>query len=411
MPFHSVPLWASIPFAAMLLSIAVLPLVNHDWWERHYPHVTIGLGFTTITAYVLMFDHPERLMHTGLDYFAFMALLGSLFVVSGGILIRIEGAVTPLTNTSLLLVGAIISNLLGTTGASMLLIRPYLHINRDRMKPYLAVFFIFIVSNVGGALTPIGDPPLFLGYLKGVPFFWIIGRLWHVWLLAVGLLLAAFLFFDYRNHKGVKKTHAHGSSRIVVTGWYNLVFLGLIILAVFKPTPLREFMMLGAAAASYFLTPKSVHRGHDFTFHPIVEVAVLFFGIFATMMPALDWLEANAHMVATGAPGAFYWATGTLSSFLDNAPTYLSFLYALMGLKKLDVAGLLLHAPLYIVAISLGSVFFGAMTYIGNGPNFMIKAIAHRAGVKMPTFFGYMLRYSIPILLPILFLVWLLFLL
>ena len=292
----------------------------------------------------------------------------------------------------------------------MLLIRPFLHINRDRMRPYLVVFFIFVVSNVGGALTPIGDPPLFLGYLKGVPFFWIIGRLWHVWLMAVGLLLAAFLWFDYRNHKGEKRTHAHGSSRVVVTGWYNLVFLGLVILAVFKPTPIREAMMIGAAAASYFLTPKSVHRGHDFTFHPIIEVAVLFFGIFATMMPALDWLEANAHRVAAGAPGAFYWATGALSSFLDNAPTYLSFLYALMGFKKLEVAGLLVHAPLYIVAISAGAVFFGAMTYIGNGPNFMVHAIARRAGVRMPTFFGYMVKYSIPILLPVLFLVWLIFL-
>lgn len=406
----SVPLWASVPFALMLLSIALMPFISRVWWERYYPLISIFLGLVTAVAYYLLFGGITRIAHTGLDYFSFISLLGSLFVVTGGILIRIEGTVTPLVNAALLLVGAVLSNVLGTTGASMLFIRPYLRLNRERIKPYLVVFFIFIVSNIGGALTPIGDPPLFLGYLKGVPFFWVLSRAWGAWLVALGLVTAVFLIFDYRNHKGEKKIHPRGSSRVIVMGWYNLIFLGFIILAVFEPTPLREGIMIGAAIASYFLTPRSIHRGHEFNFHPIREVVILFFGIFATMMPALDWLEGNAGTIGLTTPGSYYWMTGVLSSLLDNAPTYLSFLSAAMGHTGNDVSGMLTQAPAYIVAISLSAVFFGAMTYIGNGPNFMVKAVADHAGAHCPSFLGYTMRYSIPILIPVFFVIWLVFL-
>jgi Na+/H+ antiporter NhaD/arsenite permease-like protein len=405
-----VPLWASIPFLLFLLAIAIVPFVNRAWWERYHPHVSVAVGVLSAAGYLMLFRSYDRALTTAHDYSSFIVLLGSLFVITGGILIRIEGAVTPMVNAGLLLTGAILSNVLGTTGASMLFIRPYLHLNRERMRPYLVVFFIFLVSNIGGALTPIGDPPLFLGYLKGVPFFWLVGRVCHIWALTVGLVLAAFLWFDIKNHRGERKALAHGSSRVVVSGWYNLIFLGVVIAAVFQPSPWREALMIAAAAASYFLTPRSIHRAHGFTFHPITEVAFLFFGIFATMMPTLEWLEGNAAGLGLATPGAFYWGSGVLSSFLDNAPTYLNFLSAEVGRLQMDVAGVLAHAPQFIVAISLGSVFFGAMTYIGNGPNFMVKSIADRAGAHSPSFFGYLIRYAMPILIPIFAIVWFFFL-
>lgn len=405
-----VPLWASAPFVSLLLCIAAMPFIDRKWWERYYPHVAIGLGVATALAYFKLFGETARILHTGLDYFSFIVLLGSLFVVTGGILIRIEGKAHPLINAAILLFGAVISNVLGTTGAAMLLIRPYLHLNQGRVKGYLVVFFIFIVANIGGALTPIGDPPLFLGYLKGVPFFWIAARAWPAWLLAVVMVTGVFLVIDWRNHRAVKPLAvAAEKTRFVLKGWYNFFFIAIILIAVFQPTPYREMMMIAAAAASYRLTPDAIHRGHRFTFKPIVEVAILFFGIFATMMPALDWLEANARELGLSTPGGYYWATGALSSFLDNAPTYLSLLSASMGFTGHDVAGILAEAPAFIVAISLGAVFFGATTYIGNGPNFMVKSIADHAGAHCPSFVGYLVRYSIPILLPIFAVVWFVF--
>ncbi|MFH0798672.1 MAG: sodium:proton antiporter [Pseudomonadota bacterium] len=407
----AIPLWASVPFLAFLVAIAAGPFVHRAWWERSYHVIAIALGLATALAYASLFHNYDRIWHTALDYFSFIVLLASLFVVTGGILIRIGGRPHPLINAAILLVGALLSNVLGTTGASMLFIRPYLHINRARMKGYLIVFFIFAVSNIGGALTPIGDPPLFLGYLKGVPFFWVIANAWQAWAFTLFAVLAVFLVMDYKNHRATPPLSVAASgSRLLLKGWYNFFFLAVIILAVFRPTPYRELMMLGAAAASYLLTPRDIHREHHFTFGPIREVAILFFGIFATMMPALDWLEANSHSLGISTPGGYYWASGLLSSFLDNAPTYLSFLEAAKGLKGMGVAGLLSQAPHFILAISLGAVFFGAMTYIGNGPNFMVKSIAERAGLGCPSFLGYIFRYSAPILLPIFFLVWLIFL-
>jgi len=364
-----------------------------------------GLAF-----YLLLFRDYERVWDTALEYFSFISLIGSLFVVTGGIVIRIEGAATPLLNALVLFCGALISNVIGTTGASMLLIRPFLRLNKTRLQPYLVVFFIFLVSNIGGALTPIGDPPLFLGYLKGVPFFWLIPHVWPIWLFTIGVLLGIFLIFDFRNKAGLKEPAFTAGRKLIVLGHRNFLFLGLIILAVFLPTPWRELLMIASALASYFLTPHSIHQDHDFTFEPIKEVAILFLGIFATMIPALQYLETNASSFGLSSPGQFFFLTGALSSFLDNAPTYLTFLSASMGATGLPISGLLSQAPLDIVAISLGAVFFGAMTYIGNGPNFMVKSISDRAGVKNPTFLGYMARFSLPILLPVFILDWFLFL-
>jgi Na+/H+ antiporter NhaD/arsenite permease-like protein len=409
-PTSAVPLWASIPFLLMLLSIAVMPFIHRHWWEKNYPFVSIFLGLLVVLLYLFLFKEYDRLTKTGLEYFSFIVLIGSLFVVAGGILIRIKGATTPWINAFVLLVGAVISNVIGTTGASVLLIRPFLRLNKTRFSGYLVVFFIFIVSNVGGALTPIGDPPLFLGYLEGVPFFWLIGRVWHIWLLVILVLVAIFLFFDFRNRRGLDEPALEEGRGVRLMGWYNLLFLLAILVAVFLDTPWRELLMLTAAAGSYIATPRAIHADNAFDFHPIKEVALLFLGIFATMMPALDYLESHAHALGLTEPGAYYWLTGSLSAFLDNAPTYLAFLSAAIGFTGSDVAGMLNSSPLIIVAISLGAVFFGAASYIGNGPNFMVKSIAERAGLRCPSFFGYMIRYSVPILVPIFVLVWLLFL-
>jgi len=320
-------------------------------------------------------------------------------------------------NTSLLAAGAVISNLLGTTGASMLLIRPFIRINKLRIREFHVVFFIFVVSNIGGGLTPIGDPPLFLGYLNFVPFHWTLVHVWHIWLLALVLVLGVFFVFDTISYRRwVEERHREPKpSRIHLQGTQNFFFLLIILVAVFAPTPVRELIMIAAAGAAHRFARKEALRANEFNFTPIREVAILFAGIFATMVPALDWLELNADRLGIRTPGQFFWASGTLSSFLDNAPTYLNFLSAALGLHHL-VLGNAEHMRSFISdhgkflqAISVASVFFGANTYIGNGPNFMVKSIAEQAGVRCPSFFGYMAKYSVPVLIPIFALVWLLF--
>lgn len=468
----SVPVnpWMILPFVLLLLAIAVMPFINRHWWERNYPYVAVGLGLVTIGYYVFGLDNPVRMLHTGEEYISFIVLIGSLFVVAGGIHIRIKGKSTPLSNVALLAIGAVASNFVGTTGASMIMIRPYLRVNKYRLRGYHVVFFIFVVSNIGGALTPIGDPPLFLGYLKGVPFFWVLVNVWHMWAIAVGLVLLIFFVIDslsFRQYEAkVKHLRAEEfDEEADVSGLKNLFFLGVILLAVFIQTPqfLRELLMVLAAAGSYFSTKREIHRKNDFNFLPIKEVAILFLGIFATMVPALDWLEANSAHIGVGTPGQFYWGTGILSSVLDNAPTYLNFLSASIGLfvnqdiiaqvqhlistRGADIAAvggvhaeeirntftvlmkyhgdlvasgnvptddiqisyLIGNHNIYLKAISIAAVFFGAMTYIGNGPNFMVKSIADQSGADSPSFFTYVWKYSLPILLPIFALVWWLF--
>ncbi len=408
--------WMVTPFVALLMAIAVVPFISRTWWERYYPHVSLGLGFVVFAYYTMALD-LLRMIDTAVDYVSFIVLIGSLFVAAGGIFLHTERHATPPLNTLLLSIGAVVSNLLGTTGASMLLIRPFIRMNRQRIRGFHVVFFIFVVSNIGGALTPIGDPPLFLGYLNGVPFHWTILRVWNIWLLTLTLVLALFFLFDtvaYRRWLGEGHRPVRGT-RFDLQGTHNFLFLLIILAAVFARTPLREFIMVCAAVAAYRFADKRVLHANEFTFIPIKEVAILFAGIFATMVPALDYLALNAGHLRIRTPGAFYWTTGILSSFLDNAPTYLNLLSAAMGLQGLVLGNtdhvriLITNHGEFLRAISVGAVFFGANTYIGNGPNFMVKSIAEHAKVECPSFFGYLAKYSIPILVPIFAVVWLVF--
>lgn len=417
------------PFVILLLCIALMPLLAAHFWEHHYPKVAIGLGLLTTSYYLLVEGDWHPLHHAAHEYVSFMALVGSLFVISGGINLRFKGEATPLVNTVFLLIGAILSNLIGTTGASMLLIRPWIRMNKYRITGLHIVFFIFVVSNVGGSLTPVGDPPLFLGFLRGVPFFWTLEHCWKGWALAMALLLAVFFVLDVRNFRRAPKEvreleTAHETW--FFRGLQNLLLLGVVLGAVLMPKNLQEVVLAGvfslpallmvvAAGVSYFTTRPEVHEANDFNFGPVKEVGFLFIGIFLTMIPALQILEIGG-LAGVSSPLSYYFATGSLSAFLDNAPTYLAFLASAMGQQGMSVdtvANVLSfsqqHGP-HLLAISLGAVFFGAGSYIGNGPNFMVKAIAERSKVHTPDFISYIVKFSIPILLPILILVaWVLF--
>lgn len=413
--------WMVLPFVILLLCIALVPLFAAHFWEHHYPKVAIGLGLVTAAYYIFDLHHGAAVMHSITEYVSFMALVGSLFVISGGINIRVKGEATPIVNTLFLLIGAISANIIGTTGASMLLIRPWIRMNKYRITSFHIVFFIFVVSNVGGALTPIGDPPLFLGFLRGVPFWWVIQHLWSAWTLCIALLLAVFYVMDTINFKRAPLEVAERETRHeewMFRGLHNVILLGVVLGAVFLPQEwkisissfsisMSSFVMFTAAATSYFTTPTPIHKANDFNFGPVKEVGLLFIGIFLTMIPALDLLSSGQGLKLT-TPLQYYFASGFLSAVLDNAPTYLAFLAAAMGGHHLDIgnpADVLLFLkkdPIYLIAISLGAVFFGAGSYIGNGPNFMVKAIAEKANVRSPSFLDYIFRFSLPILLPIL---------
>lgn len=418
-----------IPFVLLLMMIATGPLFYKHFWENHYPKISIFLGLVVVSYYIFILNNYQSLIHTLTEYISFIALLSSLFVASGGILIKVDKKSTPLVNVIFLLFGAVISNIIGTTGASMLLIRPFIRMNKDRIAPYHIIFFIFIVSNIGGALTPIGDPPLFLGYLSGVPFFWVIENVWYIWIPALLLVILAFYLFDVNNKKATGKTAGY-SGKIQIKGAKNLIFLFIIILAVFidpmviswvpslSPLPfgIREIIMFAVVFFSYKYADKTALKDNEFDFEPIKEVAYLFVGIFATMIPALQLIAHEAHTLGDKLnAGVFYWATGSLSAVLDNTPTYMNFLSAAMGKYALDVT-IKAHVQhfvsvdeIYLQAISVSAVFFGAITYIGNGPNFMVKSISERAGINMPSFFTYIIKYSLIILVPIFTVIWLIF--
>lgn len=426
-PDHpTIEAWMVAPFAALLASIAMMPIVAEKFWHRHFPEVALFLGMVVAAFYLVAFRAPApghsvsygagKMLHAAEEYYSFLALVGGLYVVSGGVLIEVRGRCTPLLNTALLAVGAVIANLVGTTGASMLLIRPFMRINKGRLTALHVVFFIFIVSNCGGCLTPIGDPPLYLGYLKGVAFEWTLLNLWQNWALVVGLLLAVFYIVDRRLGKfGAAEEGAR--PRVTIRGSTGLVCLVLMLVGVFIPPALKAWfkmdgLLIGAtfqmlvAAAAYTLTPRELLRGNDFTFGPVKEVGMLFAGIFLTMVPALGYLGAHSASLGIDSALGYFFATGSLSAVLDNAPTYLSFLQVAFGPEEIDAAGVarFLSSPggtRTLVAISTGAVFFGAATYIGNGPNFMVKAIAEGAGVRMPGFFGYIARAGL-VLVPVL---------
>ena len=415
-----VSLGAIAPFGLLLLTIALAPLLHRGWWERSYRWVAGGLGLVTVVYYLAGLHDPARVVETGRDYLGFIVLIGALFVVTGGIRVTVpEGTATPFSNVLFLAAGAGLANLIGTTGAAMLLIRPWMGLNRNRLQPYHIVFFIFVVANLGGCLTPVGDPPLFIGYLKGVPFFWTGTHLAAVWAVGVGAVLAIFAVIDgiafRRLPSPAGKAAGSPLAGWAVSGGFNFALLAAILGAIFLPPLWRVGVMAAAALLSLRLTPRAIHAANDFSFHPIEEVAWLFAGIFATMMPALDLLQTQAGGLGIDTPGKFYWITGGLSALLDNAPTYLTFLTAALGLHGLsidrpaEVLTALATQGRTVAAISAGAVFFGAMTYIGNGPNFMVRTIAERAGVRVPGFFGYLFRYAVPVLLPVLFVVYWIF--
>jgi Na+/H+ antiporter NhaD/arsenite permease-like protein len=355
--------------------------------------------------------HPEALARVGEDYVSFIVLLGSLYVISGGVKLEGNLPARPSVNAAFLGVGSLLASVIGTTGASMLLIRPLLQTNRERKHVrHTVVFFIFLVSNIGGCLTPLGDPPLFLGYLQGVPFTWTL-RLFPAWLATTAFLLIVYTVWDtraYGREALADRTRDRLEVRgLRVAGRENLVLLGGIVLAAaFLGSPWREAAMVLLADASFKRTDPELRQANQFSFAPILEVAALFAGIFLTMLPALDLLRARGAALGVREPWQFFWATGALSSFLDNAPTYLTFLALAQGLGlPPEVAGV---SGRVLAAISLGAVFMGANTYIGNGPNFMVRSIAEQRGVTMPSFGGYML-YSLAVLIPTFVLVTLLF--
>src|SRR5436190_14337814 len=408
------PLITALPFVALLLAIALLPLAAAGWWHHNRNKALVSFLLAAPILIYLGITAPELLHEKLHEYLGFIVVIGALFVITGGIHIQGSLAGTPLINTGLLTIGAVLANLLGTTGASVLLIRPLLRANRRRKRvAHVVIFFIFIVANCGGVLTPIGDPPLLLGYLKGVPFDWTL-RLWPQWLMVNGMLLVVFNVWDRWALQGdEKELQTHEPLRI--TGGLEILVLLAIIATILLAG--SSLIILGLAVLGYFAGSGDRRTRNAFTFGPIIEVAVLFAAIFATMAPVLEMLNAWAQRPDFGLtrPAHFFWASGALSSVLDNAPTYLAFVASAAGLQGVAPHGAYIgtmalnpEAAKLLAAISTGAVFMGANTYIGNAPNFMVKAIAEENGVKMPSFFGYIV-YSLGILLPLFVLVSLVF--
>ena len=407
------------PFALLLLGIGLFPILATRWWHHDLNKALFAL---VLSVPVILSAPWGGTLHALLEYLAFMALVGSLFVVSGNIHLEGTWPGTPLANTALLGIGAVLANLLGTTGASMLLVRVLLGTNRARRhRVHLVVFFIFIVSNTAGLLTPLGDPPLFLGFLHGVPFQWTLG-LAPQWLLVNGLLLAIFWILDNRVFREVPEPASaqNGptpslSPTLFIQGSHNILFILGIIGAVLLKGWMGESvgallatsgLMASMAWLALATTPRALRALNGFSWAPVAEVGILFAGLFVTMGPAIALLEHNSQRLGINEPWQFYWCTGLLSSFLDNAPTYVAFGSLALGGANLgpgadigDLAGF--RGGAFLAAISCGAVFMGAMTYIGNGPNFMVKSIAEAYGIRMPGFFGYM-AWSGCLLLPIL---------
>lgn len=446
------PAWTVLPFAGILLSIALCPLLTPRFWHHHYGKVSTfwSLVFAAPFVYVFHRQAVVEILHVYIvDYIPFIILLWALFTIAGGIAVSGSLQGTPAVNTVLLLLGTVLASWVGTTGASMVMIRPVLRANKHRArKAHVICFFIFLVANIGGGLTPLGDPPLFLGFLHQVPFFWVTIAIFPHVLLSSCLVLGIFFVVDtvfYRREKGREGLPEADAEKIPlrVEGLYNLGFLmgvvGLVLMSgywkagsfhimgieVFFQNVLRDVGILAMGGLSLAVTPWKLREANEFGWAPILEVAKLFAGIFMCIIPAVAILKAGkegalAPLLAyvTG-PGHYFWASGSLSSFLDNAPTYLTFFNMALGQLGMTESmvplacamGAMSANPDFVgllKGVSAGSVFMGANTYIGNAPNFMVKSIAEEAGVRMPSFFGYMFKYSIPILIPTFILVTLL---
>ena len=440
---RSLPLWSVVPFVGMLLSLALLPLVAPHFWHRFYGSIAAGWALLFVIPFVVAFPSiaPHELLHVAIaDYLPFLVLLGGLYTITGGILVSGSFSGTPAANAGLLLAGTALASWIGTTGASMLLIRPLLRSNATRQrKAHTVVFFIVLVSNVGGSLTPIGDPPLFLGFLRGVPFTWTL-RLLPATAFVTATLLLLYLLIDrrhYRRERGAAPPQARRRFRIALPAvrlrgarnlWLMAVVVGAVLQSGLWSGPhlgvaagvsvgaqdlVRDLLVLAAMLLSLAVTPAGLRAENGFSWEPIREVALLFAGIFATMVPAVAILRAGEAgalgplIVAVERPWQYFWASGLLSSVLDNAPTYLTFFHLQLGRffpgspEGVAVTGLLREHPVMLEAVSMGAVYMGANTYIGNAPNFMVRSIAEEAGVAMPSFLGYVLRWTLPVLLPV----------
>ncbi|HOT24329.1 MAG TPA: sodium:proton antiporter [Thermoleophilia bacterium] len=430
--------WLVGPFVGLLLCIAILPLAAEEWFAKNRNRALVAALFgVPVVVYLAVAFGAEGRQSIGAtlhEYISFILLLTALFTISGGVYVTGDPLATPRNNILFLAVGAVLANFIGTTGAAMLLIRPVLRANAERTHMrHTVIFLIFIVCNMGGLLTPIGDPPLFLGFLRGIDFFWTLRLVLH-WAVAVGLTLAVYAVLEVRAYRREPARVAAADRAeyvpIRLMGMLNVVFLGGVVMTTILSGPLtdageaigfpylRELLYVAMIALSLTFGPKRPRELNEFSWAPIQEVAIIFAGIFATMIPALAILEARGDELGLTQPWQFFWATGALSSFLDNAPTYLTFTSTAQGL--LDVhhtAGLMSttvvpavgHPPsAFLAAVSCGAVFMGANSYIGNAPNFMVKSIAEESGVAMPHFFGYM-GYAAVILLPIFALVTVLF--
>ncbi|MBN1496681.1 MAG: sodium:proton antiporter [Spirochaetes bacterium] len=437
-------LWWVIPFAGILLSIALFPLIAPHFWHHHYPKVSAFWALVLAIPFVLLYKGVaiHQIAHIYIiDYIPFIILLWSLFTVAGGIYIKGTLKGSPLVNTVILVIGTVLASWIGTTGASMLLIRPILRSNSWRQhKVHTIIFFIFLVSNIGGSLTPLGDPPLFLGFLHGVPFFWTMHILPHMAFVSLILLVVYFLIDSFYYKKEDKSQMVVGEKEpLKIEGGHNFLFLGGVIGGVLLSglvkigevnifgihqtieNFVKDGILILMGLLSLKTTSDAIRKGNEFSWAPIKEVAYLFAGIFMTIIPALAILKAGENgalailIKSTEKPAHYYWATGVLSSFLDNAPTYLTFFNSALGkfypgmTEAEAVAKLIVEKVDYLAAISAGAVFMGANTYIGNAPNFMVKSIAEESGVKMPSFFGYMFKYSIPILVAVFIIVTLVF--
>ena len=429
------PLWG-VPFAGILLSIALMPLLTPQFWHHHFGKVTAAWSLAFLLPFAVMFglgNAGSNLIHALLgEYIPFIILITALFTVSGGIFIRGNLHGSPGLNTSILAIGAVLASFMGTTGASMLMIRPLIRANDNRKHvAHVVVFFIFIVANAGGSLTPLGDPPLFLGFLKGVDFFWTVKTLFPETLFLVGSLLLIFFALDswfyHKREELLPMDPTPDSRQIGFDGKVNFVLLGAVVCLVLMSglwkspvvfdiagtevglqSVIRDVGLIAITLLSLKLTPSQVHDDNQFSWGPIQEVAKLFAGIFLTIIPVIAMLKAGVNgpfgpVVAAvtqpdGTPDVvmYFWITGLLSSFLDNAPTYLVFFNTAGG----DAQVLMTTMASTLAAISAGAVFMGANSYIGNAPNLMVKAIAEDRGIKMPSFFGYMV-WSFCILIPL----------
>ena len=426
-----------LPFVTLILSVAICPLLCPHFWGKHFSKIIFGLSLFVILCYFFIFHDYITPVLAFVEYLDFILLIVALYIISGGIFIDVNIKTSPFVNVVFLFLGAVLANIIGTTGAAALLIRPFIKMNKSRIQVYHIVFFIFIVCNIGGCLSVIGDPPILIAFLKGMPFLWPLKYNFMPWLFTNICLLSMFFFLDYKNTK-VEKDLVEKRFFIIVRGKRNLMWVVFTILSVFiSPTIftflpvinfsghqicfVRNIFLIFICFCAYKYADKEALIKNDYSWEPIWELIVLFFGIFITMSPALIILEDLVQHIDKSLISitSLYWFTAFFSSFLDNTPTLLNALAISMSLNGADISktidvynfanGLYPNSTEFLKAICLTSVFFGGFTYIGNGPNFMIKSIAEKYNIKMPTFFGYIFKYSMVYLFPVLFFVWFLF--